>query len=105
MPPRPGVQFAGILAVAGVWAGCQCQPTIPIPPPDPQPDPPTGDTTPTGDTAPDPPCAVPEVEPNNGETTAVPLPLEKVGCGTISEPSTSTTTASSSTTTAGSGSS
>lgn len=82
------LQTGLVLLAALLWEGCQCQPSLP-PPPDgttDPPDPPTGTTALTADTAPPPPCATPEVEPNNSEVEAVPMVLEQRACGVIGEP-------------------
>ena len=66
--------------------GCTCRPELP----DVSDDPPseaseTQDTAPleTADTGPEPPCAVPEEEPNNSEPDATLLPTEQAACGTF----------------------
>lgn len=70
--------------VAALW-GCQCQPQIPTPPEDTETTT-TGETANTGDTAPPPPCAVPEVEPNDNLDAPNVLVLEKQACGQIGQP-------------------
>ncbi len=76
------------LGLGAVAAGCQCRPALPSDDGDDDTEPPpfTGVTGVTGDTAPPPPCAVPEVEPNDSEADAVWLPLERRACGTIDAP-------------------
>lgn len=82
------LQMGLSLLMALVWTGCQCTPTLPPVPPDDgtPPQPPTGTTALTADTAAPPPCATPEVEPNNAEAEAVPMVLEQRACGVIDEP-------------------
>lgn len=73
----------------GLWlagaGGCSCQPQLPMGDDDDDgPDPTdTFSPTPTGDTGPEPPCAAPEVEPNNEPGLANLLPMEQRGCGAI----------------------
>lgn len=65
--------------------GCQCTPILPSTEPPPPP-PPTGDTSQTGDTGPEPPCAWPEIEPNNSVLEPTFLGMEQRGCGLVNEP-------------------
>lgn len=64
--------------------GCQCryEPPQETNEPDPPP-PPTGQTGTTGDTGPEPPCAWPEIEPNDTVLEPTMLGMEQHGCGTI----------------------
>ena len=82
------LQTGLVLLTALMWGGCQCQPSLPPVTDDntSPPDPPTGTTALTADTAPPPPCATPEIEPNNAEVDAVPLVLEQRACGAIDAP-------------------
>lgn len=72
-----------LLGIAGC-KGCHDLDLPDDPPPTETTDPPAdsfADTTP--DTDPEPPCEVPEVEPNDSFATAGVLPMEKTGCGTF----------------------
>jgi len=66
--------------------GCQCRPE----PSNPDTDRPQDTALPTEtgrlDTGPEPPCDVPEVEPNNSAEQATPLPLEAKACGEFQAP-------------------
>jgi hypothetical protein len=76
------MQFLPILIGWMGIEGCQCTPSIP-PPDEPPPPDPTGNTGNTGDTGPAPPCAWPEVEPNNTVLEPTLLGMEQRGCGGI----------------------
>lgn len=82
-----GAWSLGLELALRLGAGCSCQPTLPPPPPndDQQPDP-TGATGVTGDTGPPPPCASPELEPNNSLTEFDALAMEQHGCGLVDAP-------------------
>lgn len=82
---RPIWARAVLVSVALLMSGA-CRPSL-SPPNEVVPvEPPPNDTwATTGDTAPPLPCATPEVEPNDVGTEATVLPLERPGCGELTE--------------------
>jgi len=75
-----------VLACALV-GGAACGRSLPIPTDGTTPvvEPPPDTWATTGETGAPPPCATPEVEPNEAGGSATPLPLERPGCGVLTE--------------------
>lgn len=89
--PRLLLSAACLVALPALSA-CNCRPELPNPPDivateDTADGDDTGFDVPTEpDTAPEPPCAVPEQEPNNTHDERTPLPMEEQGCGAFPAP-------------------
>lgn len=81
MAPRP---ISAILAFSLYLQACSCGRPGPLPT-DPSTSGTTGSTGETADTAVPPPCATPEVEPNDDDATANVLPLERWACGAVDD--------------------
>jgi len=78
------VALCGPLVLGALFTGaCKPQLTPPVPPL-PAVTPPLDTWVDTGDMGAPPPCAAPEVEPNDGDQQASDLPFERTGCGVLS---------------------